>query len=190
MFRLLFHIATGFSTLLFVAALVLWFCGRNSRVYGSVTVRRSTVAVDSDRGEFTVKFLTKRRPPLQPSAPQHAINRTVDANMHAQNDVDAAVQFVSLRAAQRFQIVLNAMEDVEMAESLPDLSRFALIGAPAWFVASLTGGLPAWWLLRAVRRSSRRAPGCCRRCGYDLRASPERCSECGTSITPNAGTPA
>jgi hypothetical protein len=64
------------------------------------------------------------------------------------------------------------------------------VTVPHWFVAGVAGVLPAWHARRAMlRRRSRirHAAGLCRSCGYDLRASNDRCPECGASETP-AGT--
>jgi hypothetical protein len=50
---------------------------------------------------------------------------------------------------------------------------------PTWFVAGLFAVLPALWVRgRLVRRQNRRR-GHCPACGYDLRATPSRCPECG-----------
>lgn len=55
---------------------------------------------------------------------------------------------------------------------------------PLWFIALIFAILPASWLSRyrrPWRRERRRAAGLCVRCGYDIRATPERCPECGES---------
>jgi hypothetical protein len=55
---------------------------------------------------------------------------------------------------------------------------------PAWFVVLALAGLPAVRLRGAVkrRRARKRAfRGLCPSCGYDLRATPDRCPECGAS---------
>ena len=60
--------------------------------------------------------------------------------------------------------------------------RGRLLIVPHWFLAGVLAVLPGGKLVhRRLRRASRRAAaGLCPACGYDLRASPERCPECGT----------
>jgi hypothetical protein len=50
--------------------------------------------------------------------------------------------------------------------------------------SSISGGLAIlfFWLANSLHRKLRRLkppPGICIRCGYDLRATPDRCPECG-----------
>jgi hypothetical protein len=55
----------------------------------------------------------------------------------------------------------------------------ALVEFPLW---TITLGLlaSAWMMRRIVRKINRRVElGQCLRCGYDLRATPNRCPECG-----------
>lgn len=48
---------------------------------------------------------------------------------------------------------------------------------PLWALVVGALVLPLWWLRRRQRR--RPAAGLCARCGYNLRATPSRCPECG-----------
>ena len=60
--------------------------------------------------------------------------------------------------------------------------RYVDVVAPHWMIASASAVLPALWLVGARRRRRTRerlALGLCARCGYDLRATPGRCPECG-----------
>jgi len=58
-------------------------------------------------------------------------------------------------------------------------ARSTSLTVPYWMLLPLTLALPAIWLVRRVLRRRRRGPGLCRACGYDLRATPDRCPECG-----------
>jgi hypothetical protein len=54
---------------------------------------------------------------------------------------------------------------------------------PCWFITLLAVLLPIVWASRWWKRHRRRTAGLCTACGYDLRASLDRCPECGTPVT-------
>lgn len=59
-----------------------------------------------------------------------------------------------------------------------------LVAMPFGAVAAIFAILPLIYLINWQRRRQRFMPGVCMKCGYDLRATLDRCPECGT-VPPN-----
>lgn len=53
---------------------------------------------------------------------------------------------------------------------------------PYWFLIITSSVAPMIWLWRRNRIKNRFMGNLCRNCGYDLRASSDRCPECGTPV--------
>jgi hypothetical protein len=63
---------------------------------------------------------------------------------------------------------------------------------PYWFLLVVALVIPSTWIAGWYRRraaGSRSRRGVCTSCGYDLRASPCRCPECGRSAIPAPAQP-
>jgi hypothetical protein len=68
------------------------------------------------------------------------------------------------------------------------LTRY--ISIPAYLLAMVFAALPLFWTARRltsfIRRRHHQSNASCPKCGYDLRASKDRCPECGRAIVANA----
>jgi hypothetical protein len=59
-----------------------------------------------------------------------------------------------------------------------------LCAIPFWAPTLAASLLPLVWLFHRLRQRRRRALNSCPTCGYDLRATPGLCPECGTAAGP------
>ncbi|MDB5323921.1 MAG: hypothetical protein JWN40_5552 [Phycisphaerales bacterium] len=169
--RIFFLFAAGVSLLLCVAAAGFWvrsymaweslFWEDFPRSVGLVTSRGALMArVDDNLGHFG---------PF-PSGPAHWSYR--------------ALPTYDLRATTTAVIYLRqtVVPGVDVGRAYMGGTNVRVIIVPLWSVVLLTALLPLSAdvsILRGRARRRRLLAGCCPLCGYDCRATPGRCSECG-----------
>ena len=72
---------------------------------------------------------------------------------------------------------------------IPVLLALVALLTPWWLLLLMAAGFPCLWLLSRIfvavesRRLKRLRLGVCTKCSYDLRASLDRCPECGTAAS-------
>jgi len=176
---ILFHVAAVLSRLLCVMAVGTWVWGqsRTERLEIDRSTSSSAWQLFVSSGELSLR-LTRGFNPLAAYANVPlgwALRREP-----AWDPLGETPRFFPARPVAGFFIGYTSF-------STEDLTVILL---PMWFVVSLFAILPlaaGVRLGRRRRRARRLAGGCCIACGYDLRASTERCPECGRAA---AGQPA
>jgi hypothetical protein len=168
------------SLVLCLATVVLWvrsywaadyLCYQDRPIGG----RRRTIATHSIKGFL---FYNRTFPAVQPDA-----SASVEASKW-RFEVTPASRFLDpaggVRGAGNYYFGFGYWrgERVEFRHLATGLMEIVAV-IPHWFLALIFAAIPTRWLAvrrRADRRSEREL---CRDCGYDLRATPDRCPECG-----------
>ena len=201
MIRRLHKVLTVVSLLLCVVVCVLWVrsyrhaervgrwsvshtSGRwvNWSFHGLVSAHGGLAALEAERRETLEGFRVDGVPPPAPTVRF----RWADGTSGGRSAWAAGAPGWELEYAQDSSPLLG-FEWGDYARSSSsvhlDSSESRWVRIPYWLAVAVTALLPARRLWTFVRRRGRRRAalaGLCPACGYDLRATPGRCPECGT----------
>ena len=184
--RKLFTLAAGMSAVLFVGVCVLWV-----RRYSASNVLPLANAADGDRRTVApergrVRFIRSAEPLMTvvhadgSESPNQVVSPPADwyvaPSTESQRFLPGVVRrdtLMNLLGEWRRPGPRRIGREVELSYVLP---------------TTLLALAPAVWGWRQVGRwrRLRRRNGLCIRCGYDLRATPDRCPECGSSTAKEA----
>lgn len=94
---------------------------------------------------------------------------------------------LALREAAAGKIRSSTTRWAQLRLQIPNPREPRMLQAPLWFIAIILSLMPAKATIVLVRERKRVLDRCCPTCEYDLRATPDRCPECGTIPTLGKG---
>ena len=181
--RILFNAATVLSLVLCLATTALlvrsyWWCDGyvRVRIVGDVAL---TTLLQANRGRLEVERLTHGAWAKQDRQEWYTepADEEVLPPKAAAETYPTDVAFLGFRYARRADSAGSFLR----AKTRLDL--------PLWALSALGSVMPAIRISSRIRKR-RMSSGRCAVCGYDCRATPERCPECATALVTTAATPA
>jgi hypothetical protein len=174
--RNLFHLAAAVSAVLLIAAAALWVRSYWRSDYYKTAARQTCAFTQPGALWFTFADRPYRTRPGYASEPATSVfdrqNRSWALDGRPSTNGYAGYSYRGLGFA--------CFWFTQTSYAPP--CRFTYVGVPMWAVAMVTAATPALWLRR--RLGAVRPAGRCALCGYDLRATPNRCPECGSPASP------
>jgi hypothetical protein len=167
--RRLATLAAGASLVLCIAAAVLWLTSYRT----TVAIARLQTLPASDRyAQFNPRAMTRM---AMLRCRRGSISLLWNEQPSGLPFEDAGWSFVTTPSPKIDSNLRNSFRFAARTEDFPD-GRSLIVVFPAWLLTLVALALPAVWFPRWRRR---RDEGRCVSCGYDLRATPNRCPECG-----------
>ena len=178
MARRLFTLLAALSLLLCVAVGVLWV--RNHLLLGGSHYDAVVLTKLGPAGHWRAVAFTHRGrvhaewwhstnwPPLPPDDSRLSPWRVARVGSGTMDDIDPDTATLGFRFRH---LTMSGRGITNLREAV----------VPLWSILLPSAVMPALWFRRRVRQRMRRRRHLCQTCGYDLRATPGRCPECGTS---------
>jgi hypothetical protein len=184
MIRRMFNVACAGSLALCVPMVGLWVASywRADGIayvwHNQTGIREQVLVASSQRGSIWIKHELKERSrmlrgPIFAQAPGFS-----SFSMAASDEYTIVNQPLYGHDVLGFRYARQRLAIPAGPSWLNRSSRHGVV-VPDWFFVMLLAALPASWLVLKCREIRRKRAGLCVHCGYDLRATPVRCPECG-----------
>jgi len=187
--RSAFNGTAAVSAMLFVAACVLWVRSRH-RADVVTVARQAAWSIGSQGGEFWVEQTQGVTGPVFSSNQKDEVFESYydhwTINLNGSLEGPGARFWNGVLGGSRIYGNFRELASSSFSWYATDISYVAI---PDWFVAATLLILPTSQVAGRMRRRRRRnQTGLCQSCGYDLRATPDRCPECGVVPAVKAAT--
>jgi hypothetical protein len=176
--RRLLTLLAAFSLLLFAAASLLWL--RSLRTFDVWTSPVGGWEVTSERGQVSIEWGRRRQWSKKPAAAARTY-RTGQADLSkpaARPFGEAQLTVPGFQLRRIVEVTSVSFAAGGMSRDVKSrITRRCEV--QCWLLLIVTSLLPATVAVVRLRQARRSRVGLCQWCGYDLRATPDRCPECG-----------